>query len=244
MGFATPFPEPRSTALERFVVRARPQIVDLLRRVHERGVLLNTFFGEAERLSVSKLVEVDPARGRLVLDEGADTGPQQRRRRSPLTVVGFLDGDKLQFNCARAAFAVRGGRPAIAVPMPREVLRLERRSTARRRLPDGLAVCRLPVAGAAGYRSLAVVDLSAQGLALSGEGDGLGLRDGAKIGGCQLDLPGVGGVEVGLRLCHVGDAGAGGSGRLGFSFEPISPAAKAKVEHFLAKVSHSAKSTG
>ena len=238
MGMTTPFPEPDSPELQRFAVQSQPEVVGLLRAVLDRGVPLNVFLGAGSAFDVMALRRVDEAAEVLVFDSPAEEGMRRRLLEAPtLTCVGFVDEVKLQFSACGARPATLAGRPAITMPMPARMLRLERRGSVRVRPPGRrIAVCRLPLRGAAGeYESLRVLDISMGGLAVLTYPERADLDVGMEIDGCRLDLPGVGGAAVSLRVRHIGPLASEDSARCcGCEFVRLAPAVQAMLARFVA----------
>ena len=206
MGLSSPFPEPESPELDRYAVCADADRAGLLREMLAQGVPLNAFIEPGGPVGVVRLLEVDLDAGRLVL-----AGPPEEALRSQLmraerlTFVGFVDEVKVQFASLRPSASERDAAASFAVPLPRRLLRLERRATARVRAEDGrAAVCRIPLPGGQAEReTLRVLDVSAGGIALLAYPARFEPEVGAEFEDCHLDLPGVGGATVALRVRHV-----------------------------------------
>jgi c-di-GMP-binding flagellar brake protein YcgR len=206
MGLSSPFPEPESPELDRYAVGADVDRAALLRAIEAQGIALNAFVEPDGPIGVVRLLEVDLGAGRLVL-----AGPSEEALRSQLlraerlTFVCFVDEVKVQFASLRPSASGQGAAASFVVPVPRRLLRLERRATARVRAEGGpAAVCRIPLPGGQGEReTLRVLDVSAGGIALLAYPARFEPEVGAEFEDCHLDLPGVGGATVGLRVRHV-----------------------------------------
>lgn len=206
MGMTTPFPEPDSPELRRFTVHSQQEIVGLLRGVRDRGVPMNVFIDLGSAFDVLALLQVDEVAGALVFAGPADASVRARLIEAPsVTLVGFVDAVKLQFKASSAVLGTDAGRSTVTVPMPAEVIRLQRRAAARVRPAAGRdAVCRVPLGGSPGaHEALRVLDISTGGLAVLAYPERFEPVIGAEIDGCRLDLPGVGGAVVRLRVRHV-----------------------------------------
>lgn len=235
MGMTSPFPEPDSPQLERFMLRSRAEIAAILRRLRESRVPLTAYFDTASALGVTRLLAED---GDGLVFEGLRCTDAQRQllAASTLTFVGFADGIKLQFTSA-APRAVHGqsGR-AFVVPMPAAVVRLQRRESARLQPPRSKpAVCRVPLADGSGrYEALRVLDVSAAGLAVLAYPERVALMPGEIVEGCRLDLPGIGGLEAVLHVRHVDPIPADDGARCcGCSFVEMAPAAHALLVRYV-----------
>jgi len=238
MGMTTPFPEPDSPELQRFVVESRQEIVGLLRGVRDRGVPMNVFIDVGSAFDVLALLRIDEAGGALVFASPVDASMRSRLIDAPsVTFVGFVDAVKLQFKAFGAAAGNHAGLPSISVPIPAELIRLQRRASARVR-PAGArgAVCRVPLDGSPGeYEALRILDISTGGLAVLAYPERFEPVIGAEIEGCRLDLPGVGGAEVSLRVRHIDPLLADERARCcGCEFVGMAPALRSMLERYVA----------
>jgi c-di-GMP-binding flagellar brake protein YcgR len=207
MGITTPFPEPESPELQRFAVRSPTEIVTLLRAMQDDGAPLTAFLEAGASFGVVTLLEVDQAAGVLEFGSLADESLRARLRTAPLvTFVGFVDGVKVQFTASGVHAPAADDSSTYRVPIPTEVIRLQRRSAIRVRPETGrTAVCRIPLPGGTGEReALRVLDVGTGGIAVLTYPERFEPIVGMEIDDCRLDLPGVGGAIVTLRVRHVG----------------------------------------
>ena len=236
VGFPTPFPEPDSPLLQRFAVRSPKEIVGQLLALQEAAVPLSAFVDAGERFGVVTLRRVDEAAGELVFAGPADEGLRARLLSAPLaTFVGFDDAGKIQFAAAPAPASGLGG-SGLTAPIPDQLFRLQRRSTARVRLESArAAICRIPLPGGAGEReALRVLDVGTGGIAVLTYPERFEAIVGAEIDDCRLDLPGVGGAVVSLRVRHVGPQSGKGQARCcGCEFLHMSPGVMSLLAHFV-----------
>jgi c-di-GMP-binding flagellar brake protein YcgR len=202
----SPFPEPDSPELESYKVYSRAEIVGTLRSLRDACVLVTAYFDADPGFGVTTLLAVDDVGGKLVFDALSVEVAQQRLLAAPkVTFVGFVEAIKLQFLVRGTQASTLEGKPSISVPFPDYVLRLQRRDAFRVRPPlSKPAICRLPLTGRAGeFEALRVLDISIGGLAVLTYPEKVDLSAGMVIDNCQLDLPGVGGASVSLRVRHV-----------------------------------------
>ena len=225
MGFPAPFPEPDSPELQRFAVFSSDEIVSRLRALQEAAVPLNAFVDPGALVGVVTLRRVDAAARQLVFAAPADEGLRGRLVGAPLTTfVGFDDAGKVQFGAAPVPRRAGGGE--FTTPIPDQLFRLQRRSAARVRLEGAkAAVCRIPVPGGTGEReALRLLDIGAGGVAVLAYPERFEPIIGAEIDDCRLDLPGVGGATVSLRVRHLGPQSGDGRERCcGCEFVRMAP---------------------
>ncbi len=202
----SPFPEPESPELERYKVYSRAEILGMLRKLRDACVLVTAYFDADPGFGVTTLLSVDQSGGTVVFDNLSVDASQRRLLAAPsVTFVGFVEAIKVQFAASGAKPIVFEGKPAFGVRIPDVVLRLQRRDAFRVRPPlSKPASCRLPLVETPGqFESLRVLDISIGGLAVLTYPQRIDLSSGMVIEGCQLDLPGVGGTSVNLRVRHV-----------------------------------------
>lgn len=240
MGVTTPFPEPDSPELQRFVVQSPQEIAGLLEDLRVGAVPLNVFLEPGSAFDVAALLDVDDDGPELLFESIGR--PSMRERildASRVTFVGFVDAVKLQFDASGAKPGTRGGRHAFSVPMPTRLLRLQRRSTARvrPRVDNGALCCFCPASGADSADVLRVLDLSVGGLALLDDAANLRVDVGCRIWGCQLHLPGVGSIEADLWVRHVARLpGNEGARLIGCEFDALTPSARAMLDTYLGQL--------
>ena len=235
MGFPTPFPEPDSPELQRFAVSSSAEIVSRLRALQETAVPLNAYVDTGALIGVVTIQRVDAAAGQLVFKAPADEGLSGRLVGAALaTFVGFDHAGKVQFGAT--PFPRRaGGGAEFTTPIPDQLFRLQRRSAARVRLEGAkAAICRIPVPGGTGEReALCVLDIGTGGIAVLAYPQWFEAVIGAEIDECRLDLPGVGGATVSLRVRHLGpQPDEGQAPCCGFEFVRMTPGLRSMLAEY------------
>jgi len=237
MGITTPFPEPESPELQRFTVQSPEEVSGLLHALHRRAVPLNIFVEPGSDFDVAALLEVDDRGGELRFGGlGRHPVHEWLGDTSRLTFTGFVDAVKLQFRASNARASAPGSRHAFAVPMPTQLLRLQRRGGARvrPRVADGLLCCVGPDNGGDTASALRVLDLSSGGLSLLDDAAGLRPAVGSRIGGCRIQLPGIGSIEADLWVRHVARLpGNETAVSIGCEFDALAPSVQALLETYL-----------
>jgi c-di-GMP-binding flagellar brake protein YcgR len=239
MGITTPFPEPDSPELQHFVVRSPAEIVTVLRALQDDGVRLNAFLDAGASFGVVTLLRVNEAAGELEFAGMANEGLRRWLRTSPLvTFVGFVEGLKVQFTAFSVRAAALDDSATYRVPIPAELIRLQRRSAIRVRPETGRsAVCRVPLPGGTGEReALRVLDIGTGGIAVLTYPERFEPTVGVEIDDCRLDLPGVGGAIISLRVRHVRPQPGDEKVRCcGCEFVRIAPALQAMLLRYMEK---------
>jgi c-di-GMP-binding flagellar brake protein YcgR len=236
MGMTTPFPEPDSPELHPFTIYSRAEILGVLRSLRDACVLVTAYFDADPGFGVTTLLDVDEDGGRLVLDNLSVEHSQRRLLASPrVTFVGFVESIKLQFAADGARAATFEGKPAFSVSLPRQMVRLQRREAFRVRPPMSKpASCRVPIGDSGQFEPLRVLDISISGVAVLAYPERFDFAAGEVIEGCQLDLPGVGGTSVCLRVRHVDPLPRDEKGRrCGCEFVNMAPAAQLMLARYV-----------
>jgi c-di-GMP-binding flagellar brake protein YcgR len=237
MGITTPFPEPESPELQRFTVQSPEEVSGLLHALHRRAVPLNIFAEPGSDFDVAALLEVDDEGGELRFGGlGRHPVHEWLTDASRLTFTGFVDAVKLQFRASSPRASAPGSRHAFAVPMPTQLLRLQRRGGARirPRAADGLLCCVGRDSGAGNASALRVLDLSSGGLSLLVDAAGPCPAVGSRLGGCRIQLPGVGSIEADLWVRHAARLpGQETAVCIGCEFDALTPSARALLDAYL-----------
>jgi c-di-GMP-binding flagellar brake protein YcgR len=237
MSMITPFPEPESPELERFALYRSHEISALLRELRDRQILVTLYYNEADGFTVSNVLAVDAERDEVVLDCAADRSAQRVVDQArDVTVIAFIDSSKIQFHASRIESTTHQSRPAFRIPLPRRLLRMQRRSAPRMQPPASRpATCLVPVPGELGrYESVRVLDISIGGVALLAPPVLFELVRDQVLRDCYLDLPDVGQVNVELRVRYM-DAwpGEGGGRRCGCEFVEAAGNALRMLQRYL-----------
>ena len=240
MGMTSPFPEPPSPALAPFVVRSRVEIVSALRQLRDQHLLVTVYYGNDTGFAVGSVLDVHAGADELIVDLTVDAvGRQAIAAAEALVLVGFVDNVKLQFS-TKPAQALTPNGAAFRVPLPQEMLRLQRRSSLRVKTPALL--CRVPKAKGQ-YHVLRVSDIGLGGLALQGPVDRALFVVDRVIEGCQLQTSSGRSVQVTLRVRHIEAlVGARDAERIGCEFVGMTPAVRNGLQQLIGSVTLPAES--
>ena len=165
---------------------------------------------------------MDSARATIGFNADPNDPAMQAVLHSPeITVVGYLDSVKVQFEI-RHPVLVHGNRASVlSCPFPREMYRFQRRNAFRvRPLIRSTPVAKLRHPDQQdGEITLRVIDLSIGGCALFLPADVPMLDAGVTLAGVRMELDDDTRLNVDLRLQHVTSINADARGvRLGFEF--------------------------
>ncbi|MFC3531603.1 flagellar brake protein [Vogesella facilis] len=189
--------------LARFTLSNPLEILQHLHSIAELKQAVTVFSNKGNSFIVTRLLDVDVPRGVLVFGMSADDGSNQKLLASERNVlVTAPAGVKTQFICGPAEEVTYDGRRAFEMPLPEKIIRLQRREFYRIHSPLTKPVwCRLHEPPG---RVLPLFDISLGGVALSLSLDQHAwLQPGQVLSQVDIDLPGVGLLQVGLEVRHV-----------------------------------------
>lgn len=195
-------PESAAADESRFLVSNRMEIIRILRGLTQHNEMVSAFFNGGNDLLLTAVLEVDPDNNAVILDYGSNEALNQRiLNAEKIIFVTALDRVKVQFVSRRIATASHEHRPAFRIPLPEQMLRLQRREYYRLATPILNPIkCRMPV-GQEEVLEFPLVDISAGGIGMIvGSSPDERLTIGALYPGCRIELPGIGELEMTLRI--------------------------------------------
>ena len=226
--------------LRRFLIRSPAQIRHILQSIGRARELVTVHFDRGRGFLVTAIEQVDADRGGVIIGLGADPSLNARLLASDrLVMVSMHERVKVQFSAAGAQAVTHEGRPAFAIALPPELLRVQRREFHRVRASAREPVLGRLAIGGGDMMELNVIDISVGGF--SGHGvlprgrDVPGLRfpmctlrfrDGATLS-CEVELRSV--TPHRLR-------GGASTSLLGFGFVGLSQPAEKQVQRYVLRV--------
>lgn len=190
--------------LEKYTLRGRRQIVQLLQDLIEHRCLIAAHTGGGQSF-MTAVLGVDEDRNRVVLDASPD--PQANRRAlaaSRLLCVTQLDGIRVQFPIAELTEGQERGHAAFHAALPVQMLRLQRREFYRLQVPLAHELgCLLKAADLARkpVEVLArVIDIGGGGIAVNLPTSAAELVIGSVLKECRLALPDSEPFELDLEV--------------------------------------------
>jgi flagellar brake protein len=222
--------------LDDFRISSPPDVQALLRRLLDAGVPLHLSTPRGE-VYTSMLWTIDQARGILgLVTEGVTPHLQRVLDAEEVTVVGYLDKIKVQFDLSGVVLVNGAGSSGLSAQIPREVFRFQRRSNLRVRLFGSSA----PTAHLADPKNLdtqlalRVVDVSIGGCALFLPEDVASIEVGARISSVHLELDANTRVRADIVIRNAASMRSGLRGtRLGCEFSSLSANATRALQLFI-----------
>ena len=191
-----------STDDSRYLVTNRLEIIRIMRGLAQRNELVSAFFNNGKDLLLTSVLAVYPEIDTVVLDCGSNNDLNQRiLRAEKIIFVTALDKVKVQFISQGIEPSNFENKPAFVVPLPAQVLQLQRREYYRLTTPVVNPLkCKVPL-GEGRIEEFPIIDISAGGIGvILANSIALPLKVGSVYPGCRIELPGVGTLELSLGI--------------------------------------------
>lgn len=202
-----PIDTARDDGIEKYMLRGRRQITQLLEELVENRCLVSAHTGGGQAF-MTAVLRVDDEAGRVVLDASPDPEANRRAQAAQrLTCVTQLDHIRIQFPLTGLSAAREDGHAALHAPLPTEMLRLQRREYFRLKVPLAHEVnCQLQAEDLARKPvqvSARAIDISAGGVAVTLAPDAAEFVIGARLPGSTLKLPDGEPIELTLEVRNI-----------------------------------------
>lgn len=190
--------------LSKYTLSSPVEIVHHLRTIAKHGHMITLFANKGKTFILTRLLDVDPKRGTLLLDWGSDPDTNQHVLESERNVfVCSPDGVKTQFITGQVHEVGFEGRPAFEVALPAQVIKLQRREFFRIQTPVGKPLmCSINDYPGAPIE-LSVFDISLGGIAMWLPDLAIaGFEIGQVYQDCHVDLKPFGHLSAVLEVRH------------------------------------------
>ncbi|MDX9884885.1 flagellar brake protein [Thauera sp.] len=230
----------REDGLEKFMLRGKRQVAQLLQDLIERRCLISAHTGGGHSF-MTAVLRVDAERERVVLDASPDADANRRALAAErVQCVTVLDHIRIQFALGGVSSAQEKSHPALSTPFPKEMLRLQRREFYRLKVPLAHEVtCLLQAEDLARKPvrvSVRVVDISGGGIGIMMAPDAAELVIGAELPGCTLRLPDGEPIDLTLEVRNITRLTQRNGVemlRVGLRFAELPRAADARIQRYI-----------
>jgi c-di-GMP-binding flagellar brake protein YcgR len=190
-----------SSEESRFRIDSELEIAYILRGLMKSNAHLTAYLNGGQDLVMTTVLKVDAERRIAVLDGAPSSELNQRLLDSrDFRVESIHDGVKVQFEVHKVEDVRYEGRPALRIPLPDTLIKMQRREYYRMQTPL-LRQVKCEVSCADGSRAqLPVSDISLGGLCLVGQPPQGSWEIGRVLQGCRIVLPDEGTLEVNLCI--------------------------------------------
>jgi len=185
----------------RYLVSHANEIERILREVMDAKNIVALYGENAKQFLLSTLVEVEPKKGYLLFEQGIDAVMNTALLGSKeCTFATTHDQVHIQFSSHQMESGKLGQEPVFRVPMPREILRMQRREYYRL-VTSIVNPVKCLINTHNGLLETVVVDISIGGVGVLAYPETGSLKAGEIFHGCRITLPGVGEFAIGLNVC-------------------------------------------
>jgi c-di-GMP-binding flagellar brake protein YcgR len=226
-----------------YEVTSRREIIALLRGIAKSKQLIRMLIhGEAD-VCVTSILDVDQDTGVVILDCSIDQ--QQNKRALGANRLNFettLDKIRILFESEQLSEIKFEGQPALAMPVPESMVRLQRREYYRMATPVSnpvrVAITLPPELGGTTCL-LALADISCGGVSILDNKLELDNTIGKNYTNCRIDLPDIGPVPMTLQVRNSLDItllNNKPNRRIGCAFVNLSRGALAQVQRYITRL--------
>ena len=183
----------RDNMVARFSVTSRTEILFLLRAIQKRNLLVNLDLPGSRQIVVTSVIAVNQADNTLILDSArGDALNHELLSGKGAEFITQLDGVSITFSTGPVSLCEYEKLPALRIPIPKSLVRLQRREHFRVPLPIARPVkCIIPASSAEDTEPIIthIVDIGCGGVAIAESSGRLGIEPGKILPACRLLLP-------------------------------------------------------
>lgn len=240
----------RAEDFAQFLVSENTEIISYLRALQARRAGVTIHIDDGRLFFPSLISALDTEKRRIVLDttKTREIG-QQVDAAEHITLTANLDKVKIQARFPARDLVKAADGSTLSVPLPRQILRLQRREYFRLTTPQVNELsCQLVVSqpgGTARVLNLPLLDMSGNGVSLSAPPAHIdSFSPGSIFKDCRLAIPGEGILLLNLCIREVlaGDDHPGL--RLGCEFHNLTLARRSQIQRYIARQEREQKARG
>jgi c-di-GMP-binding flagellar brake protein YcgR len=230
----------RDDGLEKFMLRGKRQIAQLLQELIDNRCLISAHTGGGHSF-MTAVLRVDEERERIVLDASPDADSNRRALAAErVQCVTLLNHIRIQFALSGLSSGQEQSHPALTAPIPKEMLRLQRREFFRLKVPLAHEVtCLLQAEDLARKPvqvSVRVIDIGGGGIAITMAPNAAELVIGGELPACRLNLPDGEPIELKLEVRNISrqiQRNGVETLRVGLRFAALPRTAEARVQRYI-----------
>ena len=233
-----------------FLLTRPLEIISYLRSLEKQHAIITIYVDGGRSFFISSILSVDEAAGNLFLDMANSEEIRRLTESSPeLTLTAILDKVSIQFRVKNQYAGTYDGRPALGIPQPKSLLRLQRREYFRLETPLAPALhCKLAYLredNTTQTFNLTLLDISGGGVSLMGKPEQAEqFLPGSIFPECRLEIPGDGFIAVNLCVRKVGIQESRDGQRflrIGCEFVSLPGTRLAQIQRFITRIERERK---
>lgn len=223
----------------RYLVTHPREILRFLREVRDEKTIVAIYGENGKDFVLSTLLAVEDEKGFLLLEQGVDPAMNAALLASArCTFATTHDQVHIQFSSGRIDPAVLGQEAVFRVPLPREILRLQRREYYRL-VTSVVNPVKCMINTNTGLMETVVVDISIGGVGILAYQEDGRLKAGEVYHGCRIALPGTGEFALSLSVRTTFDITLKNgriTHRAGCQFIDLPPSVETAIQRFIIRV--------
>jgi c-di-GMP-binding flagellar brake protein YcgR len=226
---------------ERFFVRGRMKILDILTDLAFRGEPVNVYFNSGvDRLETTLIDARDKS---VFFEAGKDVDANRRLLQSASCIfIAYPDGIRIQFESGPVTSLDSDDDDAIfSIPLPERIARLQRQESFRLQIHAEQALSvGLTASDGSPLGKWSLHDLSTTGLGVSVDAESRHMLE-EKLARASFELPEYGAIECAVTVRHVTRLvreKAAPSYRLGLRFDDLPAEMHAAIQRYIIKTEH------
>lgn len=236
-----------------YQVESRREILALLKGFRDKSQLISLMINNGSEAFITSVLEIDDANNTVIIDSAPGIEANQRIvEASSVFFDGLLDRISIQFSSSKLQRTQFEGRPALQMPVPTSVIRLQRRENYRINTPVSMPIkCVIPIETESGKQNqkFSLVDISCGGIAILDDRNLIDITIGTCYEFCQIDIPSIGLIDLTLEIRNSQELtllNGKTTRRIGCAFVNLSSRTLTSVQRYIMKLERerNAKMTG
>jgi c-di-GMP-binding flagellar brake protein YcgR len=225
-----------------FEVGSRREIIALLRAISDKKQEVRVAARDGGAVYTTSILEVDGDAGTVLVDRPLDPDYERSLLAGEVSFETSLDKIRIFFNADQLHASLHGGKPALRMPVPASLIRLQRREYYRMATPLTNPVrvtIPMPDELGGGQAMFPLADISVGGIAILDNRFLLGDTIGRDYPECRIELPDLGNITTGLQIRNSHDItllNNNPNRRLGCQFTDMGRGAAAAVQRYITKL--------
>jgi c-di-GMP-binding flagellar brake protein YcgR len=226
-----------------FQIESRREIIALLRGFKEQNQLISMMINSGSEIFISSVLEIDDTNNTVTFDSAAGKNSNQHiLEASSVFFDGLLDRINIQFLSSKIQRTIFEGRPALQIPIPSSMIRLQRRENYRINTPISNPIrVSIPLSFDESLEVIkfSLVDISCGGVALLDDRKVLEISTNVIYNECQIDIPGIDVIDLSLEIRNSQDLtllNGKTNRRIGCAFIDLSSRTLATVQRYIMKL--------
>ncbi|GGX19437.1 flagellar brake protein [Undibacterium macrobrachii] len=236
-----------------YQVESRREILALLKGFRDKSQLISLMINNGSEAFITSVLDIDDANNTVIIDSAPGNEANQRIvEASSVFFDGLLDRISIQFSSSKLQRTQFEGRPALQMPVPTSVIRLQRRENYRINTPVSMPIkCVIPIETESGKQNqkFSLVDISCGGIAILDDRNLIDITIGTCYEFCQIDIPNIGLIDLTLQIRNSQELtllNGKTTRRIGCAFVNLSSRTLTSVQRYIMKLERerNAKMTG